>query len=268
VHFELPSAVPISYTCRSAMSRRRPKDAGLFFLVAIGGIICVITAIVQFVSEHALAVGIFTIVVGGIAVALFVQSRSARKRAMEEENARRLEYYRQLEQRMSIVRVSDNRADYVISNDDYRRGTPREHFYRKAFLLSLLAAFDNRCASCGTYQNGVDIDHFVFSKNEGGSFAMFHREGFWVNNAVPLCQTCNRSKLDQSYRIFFTQEQLVTIFERNVEMTRRLNATEDLNRFRPALPPFISDQPAGMRSSPTPALRTGTRRNAMPLRPP
>ena len=63
---------------------------------------------------------------------------------MEEENARRLEYYRQLEQRMSIVRVSDNRADYVISNDDYRRGTPREHFYRKAFLLSLLAAFDNR----------------------------------------------------------------------------------------------------------------------------
>jgi len=67
---------------------------------------------------------------------------------------------------------------------------------------------------------------------------MFHRDGMWVNNAIPLCIACNRSKGDRSYRDFFTTEQLIDILERNVQMTKRLTERGVMSQFRPtAVPP-------------------------------
>lgn len=170
-----------------------------------------------------------------IGALVWMAVRGAR-RAENEEAKANLGRERQLQERMSVVAISESRFDYVISNEDYRRGTPRENFYRKHFFLQLLATFGNCCVACGNSQNGVDIDHLVFSKNEGGSFAMFHREGYWVNNAVPLCHTCNRSKVDKSYRDFFSPDRLLSILERNVEMTRRLNAAPEMKQFKPNSP--------------------------------
>ena len=53
---------------------------------------------------------------------------------------------------------------------------------------------------------------------------MKHSEGYVVNNAIPLCQTCNRSKSDNDYKSFFSESELLAILEKNVLMTRRLNA--------------------------------------------
>jgi 5-methylcytosine-specific restriction endonuclease McrA len=138
-----------------------------------------------------------------------------------------------LARRIAALRISDNRHDYVIRNADYRRGTPRENLYRREHLLMLLELFGNCCANCGSRTKGVDLDHFVFSKNEGGSFAMFHKDGFWVNNAIPLCETCNRSKLDRAYHEFFTQERLAYLFQQNAEMTKQLNASPTFAKLRP-----------------------------------
>jgi len=220
------------------MRRRRSRKGytAILFLLLVGGVVFVVLAVVysvlaviaQFIYENAISSTILAVIVGGIVLAIFIAVRRKRNRAV-----------RQLEARMSVVRISDNRTDYLISNDDYRRGTPRENFYRKTFKLPLLSVFGNRCARCGSSQNGVDIDHFVLSKNEGGSFAMFHRDGMWVNNAIPLCQACNRSKLDRSYRDFFTAEQLINILERNVQMTKRLNERGVMSQFHPtAVPPL------------------------------
>ncbi len=219
------------------MSRhRRSRDGdGVLLLLLGAGIVWVVVAVGRFVADNWIPFTAAAIVVGGIVITIAAIQRRNRRQATGEEAARRLEYQRQLEARLSSVRISDSRADYLISNDDYRRGTLRENFYRKTFLLPLLSAFGNRCANCGTTENGVDIDHFVFSKNEGGSFAMLHRDGFWINNAIPLCETCNRSKLDRSYRDFFTPERLLDILERNVEMTKRINAAEVMGRFRPTV---------------------------------
>lgn len=118
---------------------------------------------------------------------------------------------------------STERDDYIIERDDYRRGNPKESYYRKTFCLYLLDAFSNSCAKCGSKENGMDIDHFIFSKNEGGCFMMRHCEGYLINNAIPLCQTCNRSKSDESYKSFFSESELLTILERNILMTKRLN---------------------------------------------
>ena len=217
--------------------RSRRADGAIFFLMVIAGlaygVFYVVTAVAQAVAEHWLVFTLIAIVVGAGAIAVFTSIRNQRKREAEEASARWLAYEQQMEERMSRVRISDTRTDYVIGNDDYRRGTPRENFYRKSFFLPLLSVFGNQCAGCGNAQNGVDVDHFVFSKNEGGSFAMYHTDGLWVNNAIPLCETCNRSKLDQSYREFFTEEQLVEIFEKNVQMTKLLNDTPAMSQFRP-----------------------------------
>jgi len=216
------------------MARRRltkaERQLADFLLVgAMAVAVMVLGALVSFVSNVDEYIGenkIFFIIAASV---LFVVSVIAAVRWIRQTSRRKAE----LQASIAKVRIPDNRADYIISNADYRRGTPRENFYRKAFLLSLLSLFDNRCAKCGTRENGVDIDHFVLSKNEGGSFAMFHRDGFWVNNAIPLCQTCNRSKLDRSYRLFFAEEQLLGILQRNAEMTKRLNANPSMAQFRP-----------------------------------
>ena len=118
---------------------------------------------------------------------------------------------------------SADRSEYIIERDDYRRGNPKENYYRKTFCLYLLEIFGNSCAKCGSKENGMDIDHFIFSKNEGGCFIMKHRDGYLINNAVPLCQTCNRSKSDCDYKSFFNESELLTILEKNVIMTRLLN---------------------------------------------
>ena len=223
------------------MSPRRSRrgDAAILFLLIIAGIaygvVYVVTAIAEAVAEHWVLFSVFVIIVGGASAALFMSVRHNRQIAAAEDQARWLAYEQQLHERISRVQISDQRSDYVISNEDYRRGTPRENFYRRTFFLPLLSVFGNRCAGCGNAQNGVDVDHFVFSKNAGGSFAMYHNDGLWVNNAIPLCETCNRSKLDRSYAEFFTEEQLIEIFEKNVQMTKLLNDSASMAQFRPGM---------------------------------
>lgn len=158
------------------MRRRRSRkgDTAILLLLLVGGVLfgvlavayAVLTVIAQFVYENAIPFTRVAVIVGAFVLAIFIAVRRKRNRAV-----------RKLEARMSVVRISDNRDDYLISNDDYRRGTPRENFYRKRFYFPLLSVFGTQCTGCGSSQNGVDVDHFVFSKNEGGSFAMFHRDG-------------------------------------------------------------------------------------------
>lgn len=126
---------------------------------------------------------------------------------------------------MEKVSIDTDRLSYVISNDDYRRGSAQENLYRRLFKLVLLEKYENRCAKCGDQGNGVDIDHFVFSKNEGGNFILKHKNGFFVNNAIPLCVSCNRGKSDRSFSDFFDSEELLRIFRINAQMTKLLNET-------------------------------------------
>lgn len=119
--------------------------------------------------------------------------------------------------------VSDNINDYESSYDHFERNTPEEREYRKKHLLTLLGLFDNCCANCYESTNGLDLDHFIFPKYHGGNFMMVHKDGFKVNNAIPLCQSCNRSKGKRHYRNFFTEEQLLEILEKNKRMTEILN---------------------------------------------
>jgi len=124
---------------------------------------------------------------------------------------------------LNSVKISDNRKDYVINKEDYKRNNPRDAEYRKKYVLSLLRVYDNKCAKCGAMDNGLDLDHFVFSKSHGGNFSMLHKKGYFINNAIPLCQHCNRSKSNRSYKKFFTEPERQKLFTKNKEMTLLIN---------------------------------------------
>lgn len=138
----------------------------------------------------------------------------------------------EFQQRLNKVFVSTAREDYLINRTDYRRGNTREREYRRRYLLKLLSLYENQCARCGRSDNGFEIDHFFISKNEGGNFALIHKDGYLVNNAIPLCRSCNSSKGDRSYRTFFSNREILSLFTKNREMTLLLNAISSLDHIQ------------------------------------
>lgn len=122
------------------------------------------------------------------------------------------------------VNFSDRVEDYVISTNDFKRNNETDAKYRKQYFLLLLDVFNNKCANCDDNANGIDVDHFFICKKQGGNFILNHKDGSFINNAIPLCKTCNRSKSDKDYIVFFTSAKIFEILDKNKIMTDRLNS--------------------------------------------
>jgi 5-methylcytosine-specific restriction endonuclease McrA len=204
---------------------------GLAFLllaaVAQAAIYCFHAAIDFFSTPTGMLVITGSVLLFIISATLTVRKSAKQRRQREAdeaaEQARMRSDDEKLRSAIEEIQVSVDRSDYIIDKNDYKRGNPKENLYRKNFLLTLFETFGNRCAKCGSNENGVDIDHFFFSKNAGGCFIMRHKNGHLVNNAIPLCQSCNRSKSDKSFRNFFTVEETLGLFQKNVLLTKLLN---------------------------------------------
>jgi hypothetical protein len=213
------------------MSRRRkskPADLALtfiggFFALLLVVILTVIEKIIEFLSTTPGQV-VFGI---GLAFAGWLYWETHKQNEGERLEAQVRE--QELQSKIAMVEISKNREDYIIEEEDYRRGNKKENLYRKRFKLTLLSKFGNACVKCGRSDNGVDIDHFVLSKNEGGCFFLRHRDGYLVNNAIVLCASCNRSKSDDCHLEFFTPEELHRVYSLNAEMTALLNEEEFLD---------------------------------------
>lgn len=212
---------------------KKKEFEGIIALVILGGIIAFIGALIEMVKgflNFLIQNPSVPIIVGLIFICclffyfkqkneLLLLEEQKRKKATLEAQEKRKEFLKKLNQ----VTISDKREDYIFKKEDYKRGNKREREYRKMFLLKLLSLYGNKCAKCGDTKNGFDLDHFIFSKNEGGNFALMHKDGHLVNNAIPLCQKCNRSKGDRSYKDFFTENEILSCFTKNREMTLKLN---------------------------------------------
>lgn len=121
------------------------------------------------------------------------------------------------------VSCSFDRNDFIINESSYKRGNNIEREYRKKFKLYLLKVFGNKCANCGSDNNGLDIDHFIFPKNEGGNFIMINKKGHYMNNAIPLCESCNRMKSDNSVFKVFELKKLNEMIEKSNIVSERIN---------------------------------------------
>ena len=176
---------------------------------------------------------LITIVLTILTIVVYIVWKDDKKHKLKKAHQLAMEKVEAIQCEIAKVNISDRREDYLIENKDYRRGNDKENLYRKKFFLTLLRIFENQCAKCRSVDNGIDLDHFFLSKNEGGCFIMRHKDGYLVNNAIPLCQRCNRIKSDNSYKAFFTQEEILRLFQRNAELTKVLNETEELKRLFP-----------------------------------
>lgn len=166
-------------------------------------------------------IGLLSLVI----VLIYQRVRSFILKRRELHRKKRLAESLQGERRRKMAELlpSVDRHDYFISKNDYRRGNPKENYYRRTFLLRLFEAFENGCAKCGTQKEVMNLDHFFFSKNEGGCFVMKHKLGHLVNNAIPLCSHCNRKKSDKDFQQFFSSQELLQILSKNQEMTALIN---------------------------------------------
>ncbi len=214
--FKLKRRLPIRWPGGGLMRRRRRKGrrsrvraAVIFGLTLV--LIWRIWPLVVTAWNSAITGTIGSAMVVGAGVVAFVRM------------ALRIERHRFLANDLEFIELSLRPRDYEIEAGDFRRGNPKENLYRKLFQLSLLEIFRNECAKCGRQDNGLDLDHFFISKKDGGSLLMKHRSGYFVNNAIPLCQSCNRSKSDRNFQDFFLPSEIQEILSRNAKMTKLIN---------------------------------------------
>ena len=114
--------------------------------------------------------------------------------------------------------ISDNTNDYIIETNDLDRANDYDPDYNNKYREVLFHLYDYHCPLC--QENPCEhLDHFFIPKCKGGNFIMVTTKGDFVNNAVPLCSTCNLKKGMKSYKEFFTPKQLGYISHRNAIMT-------------------------------------------------
>lgn len=151
-------------------------------------------------------------------------------------------------------------SSYIIEARDYKRNNSDERHYRAKWLLTLLRVYDCRCGLCGADQDGLELDHFWLPKAKGGNFMLRHAiSRNIINNAVPLCVGCNRSKGEKTIEL--ASEQAVRLADANRRMTAAISdasvesAANGLCGFEPGdeyrdgeLGQFDSDLKRAMRS--------------------
>ena len=115
-----------------------------------------------------------------------------------------------------------NREDFVVSDEDYKRTSEVDINYHKEFKNYLFVLYGNRCVKCSNMKN-LEVDHLYIPKVKGGNFIMIYRDGYKINNAVPLCRKCNAIKYDKSYKEFFNKKTLAIISHKNTIMNDFIN---------------------------------------------
>ena len=92
-------------------------------------------------------------------------------------------------------------SNIIINGQDFNRYSSADRKYLKKYKSLILGIFNNSCAVCGDTK-GIELDHHFLCKRDGGSFQLVTINGKLLNNAIPLCERCNRSKGARPYTIF------------------------------------------------------------------
>jgi hypothetical protein len=117
---------------------------------------------------------------------------------------------------------STSPSDYSIERRDYSRSNSDERLYKIKWWPTLMRLYDCRCALCDEDRDGMELDHFWIPKSHGGNLVLRHQlTNQLVNNAAPLCTTCNRHK-EQSI-IDLNDPQLEKIARANRQITAMIN---------------------------------------------
>lgn len=114
-------------------------------------------------------------------------------------------------------------TDYVVDPTDYSRESRIDNYYKKNFSYLLTKAFNGSCCKCGQGMGTLEYDHFWKPKSDGGNFLMRHKDGYYINNCIPLCRSCNSSKGKSSYTSYFTTDELSEIISKSQSLNHEIN---------------------------------------------
>lgn len=119
--------------------------------------------------------------------------------------------------------INISKEDYIIvDKEDCRRPSRIDRYFRKHLKYALLDHFDGECGDCAA-KEGLQLDHFWCAKKDGGNFAMRSKTGFYVNNCLPLCGSCNASKGAKHVYEYFDANKVQKLLKRSHEFDIFLN---------------------------------------------
>ncbi|MEE3443331.1 MAG: HNH endonuclease signature motif containing protein [Methanobrevibacter sp.] len=121
---------------------------------------------------------------------------------------------------------SDDPKHYLINKDSFVRDNAQDAIYKLRWRKILYYLYDYKCPFC--QKPCTDIDHFFIPKSLGGNFKLKTKNGYVVNNAVPLCNKCNIKKSNKHFSSFVSYEQFVYIEQRNMIMSKLLRVYKHL----------------------------------------
>lgn len=106
--------------------------------------------------------------------------------------------------------LNSNLNDYIISEEDYLRVSPKDRLFIKKYKMEIYEIFNNSCVKTRLRED-IEIDHFFIPKSKGGSFLMKRKDGLWVVNAIILNKKNNIIKGNKKIEDFFSIEELEKI---------------------------------------------------------
>jgi 5-methylcytosine-specific restriction endonuclease McrA len=139
-----------------------------------------------------------------------------------EDDIRTSHHYSRISSKLS-EHLDLDLDNYVVNEKDFIRESRLDRHYRKQFSYALSRAFDGHCCNCGEGMGQLEFDHFWLPKSKGGNFLMRSTDGYYVNNCIPLCRSCNASKGARDYRDFFDEEYLESIVETSQSINAHIN---------------------------------------------
>lgn len=112
---------------------------------------------------------------------------------------------------------------YQIYPQDHSRDSRVDRFFKNHMKFALIEHFGGKCVCCLDTVD-LELDHFFIPKNNGGNFAVRSINGYFVNNCIPLCRSCNASKGARQVFEFFDKDKLKMLFETSKNFGPFLNS--------------------------------------------
>lgn len=111
---------------------------------------------------------------------------------------------------------------FRIDEGDFKRNNDLDFFFEKRFKSKLFEIYENECLFCQK-KNNLHVDHFFIPKSKGGNFILKTYNGLLFNNAVLLCETCNKKKHAKSFLEFREKIDFDKLKQRQISMNKVIN---------------------------------------------
>lgn len=115
-------------------------------------------------------------------------------------------------------------VNYHFDQSNFVQQSTIDRLYKAKIEKQLHELCAHQCCACQQETGALYLDYFWLPKSMGGNYAMEHRKGYWVNNAVLLCHACLDKRENRLYFNFFSLSALRRLIRINQKITPLLQS--------------------------------------------